>query len=181
MPLHIDSRGLALTASLLSTPAMFDEAVNAYLGMRKDTLLRAAALTESDSACVLAHCFNGYLQMHACQSEGARRAQQSLDRAKEIARRSRVMPREEFHIAALESWWKGDLIGAVNSWETILAEFLFRSAGPAPGAVYDLLFGTQHGHQGLGCAGSAGLGPWPARIRVRSGLLRLRTRRGRGI
>jgi tetratricopeptide (TPR) repeat protein len=123
MPLHIDSRGLALTASLPSTPAMFDEAVNAYLGMRKDTLLRAAALTESDSACVLAHCFNGYLQMHACQSEGARRAQQSLDRAKEIARRSRVMPREEFHIAALESWWKGDLIGAVNSWETILAEF----------------------------------------------------------
>src|SRR5580658_864894 len=107
MPLHIDSRGLALTASLPSTPAMFDEAVNAYLGMRKDTLLRAAALTESDSACVLAHCFNGYLQMHACQSEGARRAQQSLDRAKEIARRSRVMPREEFHIAALNRGGRG--------------------------------------------------------------------------
>jgi tetratricopeptide (TPR) repeat protein len=123
MPLHIDSRGLALTASLPSTPAMLDEAVNAYLGMRNDTLLRAAALTESDSACVLGHCFNGYLHMHACQNEGAREAQRSLDRAKEIARTTRITPREEFHIAALGSWWQGDLIGAVNAWENILEQF----------------------------------------------------------
>jgi tetratricopeptide (TPR) repeat protein len=123
MPQHIDSRGLALTASLPSTPAMLDEAVNAYLGMREDTLWRAAALTESDSACVLGHCFNGYLRMHACRSEGASKAQQNIERAKEVARTTPITPREEFHMAALGSWWKGDLIGALNLWEKILAEF----------------------------------------------------------
>jgi tetratricopeptide (TPR) repeat protein len=121
--MHVDSRGLQMTASGASSVVLLDDVVSAYLGMRKDTALRAAALQQADEECVLAYCLNGYLAMHACRREQADRARESLARAKKIARTAGGNHREELHISALDNWCAGKIEGAVDCWEKILVDF----------------------------------------------------------
>jgi tetratricopeptide (TPR) repeat protein len=122
MPPFLDGRGLFFNASLPSSSTLLDDAVSAYLGMRADTMERAAALTKADPGCVLAHCLNGYLQMHTCKPVGRTRAQEHLRQA-ETAAKAGVTARETLHIGALEGWYNGDLIHAIDCWEAILADF----------------------------------------------------------
>ena len=123
-----DSRGLAVTASTPASVELLDSAVLAYLGMRKDTAVRTAALLDADPACILGHCLNGYLHMHACRGAEATLARQDLARAQRLTESSDPTPRERLHIVALNAWSKGKLAAALDFWETILA-----------GAPFDLL------------------------------------------
>jgi tetratricopeptide (TPR) repeat protein len=121
--MYCDSRGLPLTAAAPSSAEHLDAALLSYLGMRKDTAARTAAVLQADASCVLAHCLNGYLNMHACRRAGASEAQENLAQAMSLAVSTGVTPREALHIAALRTWCTGDLEGAVDCWEEILSEW----------------------------------------------------------
>jgi tetratricopeptide (TPR) repeat protein len=121
--MYVDSRGLQITASAASSVELLDQAVSAYLGMRKDTVLRAAALQQADEGCVLGHCMNGYLAMHTCRRDQADRARQIILSAKKVAQSAGATRRERLHITALENWGVGKLEEAVDRWEEILVDF----------------------------------------------------------
>jgi tetratricopeptide (TPR) repeat protein len=120
---YFDSRNLPVTASLPQSPQLLDEVVSAYLGMKKDTAERAAALLETDSCCPLAQCMQGYLNMHACRPEQASLAGENLARARYLTTSLAVTPREALHVAALGSWCDGDLVRAIDCWEEVVAQF----------------------------------------------------------
>jgi tetratricopeptide (TPR) repeat protein len=116
-----DSRGLPVAASTPAAVESLDAAILAYVGMRKDPAERTATLLQVDPECILAHCLNGYLHMHACHRAEAMMAQQDLGRAQHLAASGESSPRETLHIAALDAWCKGDLVAALECWENILA------------------------------------------------------------
>jgi len=121
--MHLDSRGLAVTASNCTAVELLDSAVTSYLGMRKDTAELCAAVGQADPSCVLGLCLDGYLSMHACSREGRAKAQQILTQAAVAANDTNATGRERLHILALEAWCKGDLVAAVDAWEQVLADF----------------------------------------------------------
>jgi hypothetical protein len=114
--MYLDCRGLAVTASSPQSAALLDEAVSSYLGARKDTLERVAAVLNADGENCLAWCLKGYLLMHAGKPESVRCAETALAKAKEAA----VSRREKLHIAALEAWIHRDFESACQQWRAIL-------------------------------------------------------------
>lgn len=117
---HQDCRGLAITASSSEAAELFDDAVSAYCGMRADTADRAARTTQADPSCILGHCLEGYLFMHANRRECAQRAFAKLEQAKAAADSHCANSRERLHIGALEAWHSGDLLRALEAWQQAL-------------------------------------------------------------
>lgn len=121
--MQLDSRGLNVTASNSTAVELLDSAISAYLGMRKDTAGKCASVVESDPYCVMGLCLSGYLSMHACSREGATKAEQFLRQALVAADEADASAPERLHVSALEAWYKGDLVAAVEAWERILVHF----------------------------------------------------------
>jgi tetratricopeptide (TPR) repeat protein len=117
-----DVRGNPVTASGPLPVTLLDNAVEAYLGFRKDTgdRLKAALTVEPDF--VLAHCLRGYFMMLFGQRAMVSRAQRSLEAAQVAAGATGATPREAAHVAALAAWARGDFAGAATRWEAIAAE-----------------------------------------------------------
>jgi len=84
-----DARGNAVTASGPLPVTLLDNAVDAYLGFRKDTGDRLKAALTAEPDFVLAHCLRGYFMMLFGQRAMVSRAQRSLDAAQASARRNR--------------------------------------------------------------------------------------------
>jgi tetratricopeptide (TPR) repeat protein len=115
--MHRDCRNLFVTASSVDSIAMLDDAVNSYLGMRKDVGDRATALVAADPECPLGHCLVGYLNLHAGKRETLALARAALEHARSCA----STPREGLHVGALDSWLNGNFVRALDHWEQILA------------------------------------------------------------
>ena len=117
-----DARGNPVTASGPLPVALLDDAVEAYLGFRKDTGDRLKAALTAEPDCALAHCLRGYFMMLFGQRVMVSRAQRSLKTALATARATGVTPREAAHVAALAAWVEGDFAGTTARWEAIAAE-----------------------------------------------------------
>jgi tetratricopeptide (TPR) repeat protein len=117
-----DARGNPVTASGPLPVALLDDAVEAYLGFRKDTGDRLKAALTAERDFVLAHCLRGYFMMLFGQRVMVSRAQRSLGAAQATVRAIGVTPREAAHVAALAAWVEGDLAGTTARWEAIAAE-----------------------------------------------------------
>ena len=76
-----DARGNPVTASGPLPVKLLDEAVESYLGFRKDTGDRLKAVLTAEPDFVLAHCLRGYLMMLFGQRAMVPRAQRSLGAA----------------------------------------------------------------------------------------------------
>jgi tetratricopeptide (TPR) repeat protein len=122
MMLVNDARGNAVTASGPLPVTLLDNAVDAYLGFRKDTGDRLKAALTAEPDFVLAHCLRGYFMMLFGQRAMVSRAQRSLDAAQASARATGATPREVAHVAALAAWVEGDFAGATARWEAIAAD-----------------------------------------------------------
>jgi len=121
--MYLDSRGLITTASSDASVDALEESVFAYLGARRETLEHASRLSETDSACVLAHALVGYLLMHACKLESALAAKDALLRASIAANQHGATLRERLHVEALEAWIEGRHTDARDRWEAILHDW----------------------------------------------------------
>ena len=117
-----DARGNPVTASGPLPVTLLDDAVEAYLGFRKDTGDRLKAVLTAEPDFVLAHCLRGYFMMLFGQRAMVSRAQRSLKAAQATARATGATPRETAHVAALETWVEGDFAGTTACWEAIAAE-----------------------------------------------------------
>jgi tetratricopeptide (TPR) repeat protein len=118
--MHVDCRGLPLTAANADAVAAFDATVDAYLGFARDTGDRLKATLKADPAMPLAHVLRGsfFLLMGkpgllAKAAEASAAANRALGSA---------TAREQRHAAALAAWCKGDFGAALRQWEGILAE-----------------------------------------------------------
>ncbi|MGH7720046.1 MAG: tetratricopeptide repeat protein, partial [Gemmatimonadaceae bacterium] len=100
-----------------------EHAIAAYLGARADTRQRIEVVLASDPGCVMGHCLDGYVSMTSSTRESTDRARESVQRARAAARGRHTTPREAGHVVALEAWSRGDMRGAVKSWEALLAEW----------------------------------------------------------
>ena len=123
MPTVDDAYGQPVFAADPEVVRALDHTVDAYLGARRDTRERLNDVLLADPQCVLAHCLDGYLFMLSSKGEATARARDSLERAKEAARRSQVARRETLHVAALDAWSRGDMRAAVERWDAILADY----------------------------------------------------------
>jgi len=117
-----DVRGNAITASGATPVALLDQAVDAYLGFRKDTGERLKAALAAEPGSVLGQCLRGYFMMLFGQRAMVSRAQRSLEAAQAARRAADITGREAAHVAALAAWVAGDFGGATVRWESITAD-----------------------------------------------------------
>ncbi len=118
-----NAQGQPLTAASGEVAHDFDLTVAAYLGARADSRERLAAVLLADPACVLGHCLDGYLSMLSGNAAAIRDARGAAGRARMAGSRTRMTPREELHCAALEAWSHGDMSGAADRWDVVLAAY----------------------------------------------------------
>jgi tetratricopeptide (TPR) repeat protein len=118
-----DVNGEPIQATSHEAVELFDDAVTAYARARRTTRDRLTEALAADPHCVLAHCLDGYLYMLSSKRDSVPRAREALARADAAAGRNPSARREQLHRAALDAWSSGDMRGAANVWDTVLAEF----------------------------------------------------------
>ena len=116
--MHLDARGLSISASSAKAAAAFDHLVTGYLTYRADTPDRLNAVLKEDPDFALAHCMKGYFGMLAFKQSAVPGAVQSARTAQSLA--EGATQRERDHIAALTAWAEGELDRAIATWEAIL-------------------------------------------------------------
>jgi hypothetical protein len=92
-----DARGNAITASGATPVALLDQAVDAFLGFRKDTGERLKAALATEPGSVLGQCVHGYFMMLFGQRAIVSRAQRSLESAQAAACAASITEREAAH------------------------------------------------------------------------------------
>lgn len=116
-----DVRGNATTATSADGVLLLDHTVEGYLGARADTRQRLADTLAADPGCVMAHCLEGYLFMLSSKRESVECAAGAIARAIEARGGRQIAQREELHLGALAAWASGDMRGALQRWDAILA------------------------------------------------------------
>jgi len=113
-----DLHGLPITTASADAAAAFDRTLIAYSKYRADTAKHLAAALEADEDFALGHILRGYFMLLAfnqnqvaAAAEAARAAQKTIAGAR---------PREQQHLAALQTWIAGDLERTIGIWEEIL-------------------------------------------------------------
>jgi tetratricopeptide (TPR) repeat protein len=114
-----DIHGLPITTGAEGAAA-FDRTLMGYLKYRADAGQRLADTLAADGEFALAHCLKGYFAMLSYKQANVATAQSAAQNARQFG--AKATPREQAHIAALDSWIAGDLDRALGIWEQILAE-----------------------------------------------------------
>lgn len=114
-----DLHGLPITTASAEAADAFNRTLIAYFKYRSDTPKHLSAALEADAGFALAQVLRGYFillafnqNQVAAAAEAARAARTSIAEA---------TPREQQHLAALETWIAGDLERTIALWEEILA------------------------------------------------------------
>src|ERR1700741_4272300 len=115
-----DLHGLTLTCASAEAADAFNRATLGFIKYRLDTPQHLAAALAADPQFALAQCLRGYFAMLSYKQANVAAAREAATAARAAAKR--VSRRESQHIDALERWIAGDLDGALQIWETILAE-----------------------------------------------------------
>src|SRR5690242_17525193 len=118
--MQTDCRGLALTTSNADAAKHIDQAVAAFLDYRTTAGAQVKSALERDPAFVLALCFRGYFFLMLENKALMPRVKQTLDEI--VPPLEAATPRERRHVKALEAWAAGDILGACQQWELVLAE-----------------------------------------------------------
>ncbi|MDP6474081.1 MAG: tetratricopeptide repeat protein [Alphaproteobacteria bacterium] len=118
--MQIDCFGLAMTAASPEAARHYDEALRAYLGFRRDTGHHLKQALAADDGLFMGHCIKGYFFKLMALPALEAKALQCAGRAREFAKV--VSARECEHLAALEAWCAGDMIGCTTRWEGILVD-----------------------------------------------------------
>jgi len=115
-----DLHGLPITTASPRAAAAFDRTLLAYFKYRTDTPKHLAAALEADEEFALGQILRGYFMLLAFnQAQVAAAAEAARAAKKSIAG---ATPREQQHLAALESWIAGDLERTIALWEEILVQ-----------------------------------------------------------
>jgi tetratricopeptide (TPR) repeat protein len=122
VPKFLDARGHPTTAANPESVRLLDHTIEGYLGARADTRERLDALLSADPDCVMGHCLDGYFCMLSSKRNSMKRATVAVAEGGTAAARVHPTRREQLHLAALGAWSQGDMRGAVEQWDAVLAE-----------------------------------------------------------
>lgn len=118
-----DARGLLLTTASPDAVALFDAAIDSYLGLKEGTgdILKAAM--EADPDFTMAHVLRGYFMMLFGHRGLMARGRESWEKASELAEAQGIGARERGHVAALDAWSRNDTIAARAAlWQVLEAD-----------------------------------------------------------
>ena len=113
--------GLPLSTRSAGAAECYNRALGAYLSNRADFSANLKALLEADPEFALGHCFRGYgamLMFNRAMLPLAADAHRAAENLAPGATR-----REQAHVRALGCWAAGDVDGALQEWEALLAEW----------------------------------------------------------
>jgi len=113
-----DERGLALSTDSDEAVTSFDRSVEHFLKFHADTMTLAGRALAADPGFVMGHCMKAYLLLMAANP--ANRAQIDATLASARAGAANVTPRERLHLAAADSWHRGNLDATFKAWGQIL-------------------------------------------------------------
>ncbi len=118
--MRTDRHGLALTAAGDGAAGHFDEAVDQFLGHKREPVTHLKLALAADPEFVLGHCLRGCFYLLMGDAALYPKAARSLAAAETGS--ARATPREQAHVAALRAWCDGDLVAALERWEAILRD-----------------------------------------------------------
>jgi tetratricopeptide (TPR) repeat protein len=118
--MHMDARGLEVTAASAEAVRALDHVIDGYLGYRADIPARMAALFEADPECGMAQCLKGYFGMLSYNQANLAAARTAAAETWRLV--ANGTPREHAHAAALEAWTAGEPDRAAEVWNQILAD-----------------------------------------------------------
>jgi len=114
-----DIHGLPISTGAEGAAA-FDRALLGYLKYRADAGQQLADALAADGEFALAHCLKGYFAMLSFKQANVATAQNAAQNARRLG--AKATPREQAHVAALDTWIAGDLDRTLGIWEQILAD-----------------------------------------------------------
>ncbi|MEM9683366.1 MAG: tetratricopeptide repeat protein [Pseudomonadota bacterium] len=120
--MHRDQYGLEMTAASAAAVRFYDETLLHFLGLREDTGERLKEVFDADPEMPMAHCARGYFMKLFCTPPLERKAEESLVAAERVSGAG-ICDREARHIAALDAWCQGDVLGATGILEDILLDY----------------------------------------------------------
>gem|GEM_PF-6068654 len=115
-----DVRGLGLSTTNADAASLYGDAVRDYLDYRGSAFPKLKSAIEADPEFVMALCFRAcFFQM--METTAIRpRVQGWIDEMQPLL--DGVTDRERLHVQAVQLWVSGDILGATNTWELILAD-----------------------------------------------------------
>jgi tetratricopeptide (TPR) repeat protein len=113
-----DERGLALSTDSAEATNLFDRSVEHFLKFHADTMALAGRALSADPEFVMGHCMKAYLLLMAANP--ANRQQIDATLASAHAGAASITPRERLHLAAADSWHRGQLDQTFKAWGQIL-------------------------------------------------------------
>lgn len=116
-----DKLGLEFTASLPETVAAFNGAMDDYMLFTGEPVGKLLSTAEVDPDFAMGYCLTGCLRLFGGVSAAHPRVHLELRAA--LARRSRVLLREQAHIDAFQVAASGEMSKAGQMWDAILAEY----------------------------------------------------------
>lgn len=116
-----DIHGLPLSTRSGAAAEAYHRALASLLGNRADFSAHLRAVLEADPEFSLGHCFRGYGAMLMFNRATLPMAADAHRAAEERA--ASATPREQAHVRALGRWAAGDVDGALQEWEALLAEW----------------------------------------------------------
>ncbi len=116
-----DRRGLALTSTSAAAVGHLDRAVLSILAHRKDASVHLAAARAADPGLVVAHCLAGFSHLLLARAELLPAACRALELAREALAERGGTARECGLTEALAEWCAGDMEGAADRLDRLLA------------------------------------------------------------
>jgi tetratricopeptide (TPR) repeat protein len=116
-----DLHGLPLATQSDASGEAFNRALRAYLGYSTDLSAHVKEALQADPRFALGHCLKGYLMMLMYNRAVVGIAADACRTAEELA--APATAREQAHVRALGRWVDGDIEGAVEEWEGVLASW----------------------------------------------------------
>lgn len=114
-----DARGLPLSTTSTEAAQAFDLAVGDYLDYRSSAFKNLKTAISADPEFLLAQYFRACFFLMMETTSVRPKVQGWIDEMAPLL--DDATDRERAHVQALRAWAKGDLIGATNEWERILA------------------------------------------------------------
>jgi tetratricopeptide (TPR) repeat protein len=116
-----DRRGIETTAASAEAVAHYDDVIDAYLALGRDTGAHLKATFAADPDMPMAYCLKGYFYLLFALPALQTKAAPIIAAAQAAAGRG-ATDRERTHVEALARWHGGDWRAALDHWERILLE-----------------------------------------------------------
>ncbi len=113
-----DPRGVTLNAASKQSIEKFEQVLDDYLSLCNDPEALLDEILQDDPDFIMGHCFKAALNLLAMERSTLTIVETAIETLDRLAHNANDL--ERHHIAAIKSWYAGDLHGAAAQWEQAL-------------------------------------------------------------